>query len=496
MSNNSPSFKSSNALSAEVPSLDSEIDSKEHAISEAIDRYLERARDIEISALALIPASINFMDEQYKTAVANYDRAEPHLNDPDSGTRAHAIKVAEKAIRTMRRFKYSDVPAVLENSLFLSLFSAFDVFTGELLKALHRGKPALFERLNRTLPLSVVLSASSLEELKESVLDEEIENFRRKSYTEQFEYLENAFGLPLRKFHRWPDFVEASQRRNLLTHCGGVVSEQYRTVCIKEGYPANKIAKVGEVLNLGADYFLSTCELMLEVGLKIGQTLWRKILPDDVEAADLHLLDAVYDALFHDLWDRAETFAEFAVSQKVASDDRTRRLFIINYAIALKNLGRQDNVVRLLSQHDWSASIPEFRLAEAVLLDRNDDAVAVMMRIGKEGELLKESAYHTWPLFGDFRGTDKFQEAYAEIYGYLFVTKLKTEALDERGAQKTLEDCSLEPHEKALHSDSAADASLLLLHETGGRAGNGLVGPDFNNLPISSVNGITASKKL
>jgi hypothetical protein len=54
----------------------------------------------------------------------------------------------------------------------------------------------------------------------------------------------------------------------------------------------------------------------------------------------------------------------------------------------------------------------------------------------------------------------------------------------------------LEPHEKALHSDSAADDSLLLLHETGGRAGNGLVGPDFNNLPISSINGITASKKL
>ncbi|MDO8251019.1 MAG: hypothetical protein Q7T78_15050 [Rhodoferax sp.] len=446
MSDGTEPSQSSELVPIATPTSGSKTEEQEHSISEAIDRYLERGRDIQFSARALIPAAAQFMQKQYQTASADFDRTEPHLNATDLGNRAHAIKEAEKALRVMRRFKYSNVPEVLESSLYLSLFSAFDVFTGELLRALHKEKPALFERLNRTIPLSVVISASSLEELKESVLDEEIENFRRKSYTEQFEYLELAFGLPLRKFNRWPDFVEAAQRRNLLTHCGGVVSEQYRSVCLKEGYPASKIAEVGEVLKLGPKYFLPTCELMLEVGLKIGQTLWRKVLPDDVKVADSHLLDAIYDALSHELWERAETFGEFAVSQKAVSSDKQKRLFIINYAIALKNLERQEKVTSLLSQHDWSASIPEFRLAEAVLLNRTDDAVAVMIRIGKEGELLKESAYQTWPLFISFRETENFQEAYATIYGYPFVTKLKSTALDERAAQKALEGYVPEPH--------------------------------------------------
>lgn len=50
---------------------------------------------------------------------------------------------------------------------------------------------------------------------------------------EQFEVLQKRLELKLTEFPHWRRFVEAAQRRNLLTHCDGIVSEQYLSVCRK-----------------------------------------------------------------------------------------------------------------------------------------------------------------------------------------------------------------------------------------------------------------------
>ena len=185
-------------------------------------------------------------------------------------------------------------------------------------------------------------------------------------------------------------FVECSQRRNLLTHCGGIVSEQYRAICKREGYPENKLAAIGDTIGLGAQYFLRTCELMIEVGLKLGQTLWRKLLPDELDTADNHLHSMQYEALRAAIWDRAKVFGEFAVGQRQMSTDVHRRLAIINYAIALKFSDEEAKAREVLARVDWSASNNDFRLAEAVLLDQFDDAAAIMRRIGKKGEYIRQ----------------------------------------------------------------------------------------------------------
>ena len=219
--------------------------------------------------------------------------------------------------------------------------------------------------------------------------------------------------------------MECTQRRNLLTHCGGVVSEQYRKICKEEKYPENKISQLGTELNLGADYFLPTCELMIEVGLKLGQTLWRKILPEEIAEADIHLHRTQYDALYSQNWGRAKVFGEFAVSQKKFSDEIRKRICIINYCIALKFSGEENDALKELNKMDWSASINDFRLAEAVLKDCFEDAASIMIRIGKSGEMVTEENYHIWPLFTKFRESAEFMTAYEKIYGHPFVAELK-----------------------------------------------------------------------
>ncbi|MCX7257498.1 MAG: hypothetical protein NTZ64_12385 [Polaromonas sp.] len=246
------------------------------------------------------------------------------------------------------------------------------------------------------------------------------------------DYLETTFGIVLRKFDRWPDFVEAAQRRNLLTHCGGVVSEQYRAVCLREGYPSAKLPAVGTKLSLGGDYFFRTCELMHEVGLKLGQTLWRKVLPQDLETADKHLNGLVYEALSQEHWERAEIAGEFFAHQKSLFSDLYKRMAIVNYAIALKHRNKTDEMKKALLAHDWSASIPEFRLAESVLFGRTDEACQIIKGIGPKGQLVEESAYHSWPLFRDLREEPKFHDVYEAIYGYPFVSKVQLATREER----------------------------------------------------------------
>lgn len=400
----------------------------EHRVAQAIDEFVHRARDIKFAARVFVPAAAQIIEQQYKDLEKSLEKGERLSESENSAEKAYSARLITEELRKGVRLTRSQLPDVVETSLFLSLFSAFDAYTGELLRALHVIKPELFARLNRAIPLSEVLAAKGIEELKKSVLDDEVETFRRKSYVEQFEYLETAFGLPLRKFEKWADFVEAAQRRNLLTHCGGVVSEQYRDQCKKQGYPVDKLPSVGEVIDLGAEYFLPTCELMIEVGVKLGQTLWRKLVPEDLEACDDHLQEVIYDALTVKQWRRAEVLAEFAVNQKAVFNDVTRRIGIINFAIALKNLGRHKELVELVGKTDWSATIGEFKLAQAVLLDRFEDAVVIMSQIGPKGDFLTETSYHTWPLFNEFREREDFRFAYEKLYGYPFLTKLKEKA--------------------------------------------------------------------
>ena len=425
----------------EISDSQKSIDVQENQIAEAITRFLHRARDIKWSCKVFAPAAGLMMKDRYNKAIEEIESGKLLLASDDAVEKVHGMKKMQIAIRKLDRLGYSRIPEVIETSLFLNLFSAFDAYTGELLTAIYARKPELFGRLNRKVELVDVLTARSIEDLKRSVLEEEIEAFRRKSYVEQFAELESTFGLTLRKFEKWAEFVECTQRRNLLTHCGGVVSEQYQKICKVEGYPEEKISALGTKLELGPKYFLPTCELMIEVGLKLGQTLWRKILPSEIESADSHLQKTQYEALFSHNWDRAKIFGEFAVKQTKQSSEVDRRIAIVNYCIALKFSNEELSAKNELAKVDWSASTNDFKLAEAVLQDRFVDAATLMHKIGKKGELVVENSYHSWPLFHVFRERPEFLTAYEEVYGHPFVSELK------RAADVALTDASVKENE-------------------------------------------------
>ncbi len=233
--------------------------------------------------------------------------------------------------------------------------------------------------------------------------------------------------------------MECSQRRNLITHCDGKVNKQYIVICKGNGYKFSKEIKVGESLDLNPEYFLNSCNLIMEVGLKFGQTLWRKVFPSELNKADHHLTDIAYDFLRLKKWDLARLTCEYLLEFKHGIKDVDRKIGLVNYAIALKRIGDKKRLNEVIKEIDWSGADSTFRLAISVINEDYKTAAQLMRAIGKENDRIKEECYHIWPLFEDFRGTDEFLKTYKEIYGYAFIKEQQKKASKrEKEIKKTV----------------------------------------------------------
>jgi hypothetical protein len=277
--------------------------------------------------------------------------------------------------------------------------------------------------IERTVTFKEILAAKSVEALQRNMIAREVDLLRRESYVEQFKLMENRFGIrTLRKFESWSAFIEAAQRRNVIVHCGGRVTEQYLSVCKEEGVRFEREPVVGEELLVGPKYFNQAVEILYEVGLKLSQTLWRKLLPRNLEQADVDLIDRIYSELESEKWARAAMIGAFGVDcLPCHSSDEKKRILAINYAQALKWVGRECEARAVLGRFDWSGSDERFLLAVAVLHSDYERASELMRRIGVErGPTRKD--YHQWPLFREFRKTGQFTKTYLEMFGEDFTT--------------------------------------------------------------------------
>jgi len=406
-----------------------------HPISKCVNDFLTAIDDYREAVYLSFPSVGEKRIQQYRDV---QNRLEGYRqNATVAGTTTYVAKSAHaatellSALREAERLDKSKIFEALAKSFFIGLFSEFDSFMGALFTALYKAKPSLFKQIKREIALADLLEFESVDEVMNDMLEMEVDALRRKSYIEQFAELERAFGIStLRAFPEWAQFVEMSQRRNLMTHAGGSVSQQYLVVCDREGFRFDSRPALRERLTLEADYLIETMFTVSKVGFMLAHTLWRKVLPDDARKAVDALNDSIYQRLTSKKWRSAAGFGMFGLQDVMIKDatDMSRRIRIINTAIALTHLEKSSSAIELLDKEDWSASIREFRLAVAVLKAKFDEAASLMREIGRSGELVNQLNYHQWPLFADFRDTKDFQDAYEQIYGVPFLQKVSEEA--------------------------------------------------------------------
>jgi len=288
---------------------------------------------------------------------------------------------------------------------------------GKLISHFHERIPSLLKTSEKKLTVSEILEFDDFEDVKDRVLEAEVESLLRKNHAEQFSWLEGRFSIELRKgLDRWPIFIELIERRNLFVHTDGVISSQYINVCKANGVDLSDV-KAGGQLKASKPYLVDAYKCLYEFGVKLTHVLWRKCWRDEFKAADDNLQEITYDLLVEEKSELATRLLKFAVDTVPRhSSDVARRIFIINLAQAYLFGGKDDLCAERLQKEDWSACGLDFQICVAVLARNFESAANLMHEIGDSGPIRKQD-YLEWPVFREFRQEKGFYSAYESIFG-------------------------------------------------------------------------------
>ncbi|WP_213385375.1 hypothetical protein [Acinetobacter pittii] len=437
---------------------------REKSIEEVLKQYLIAIDGITSTAKIALPHILKWKLSEFEILQNKLKKFKEIIND-ETGKKGliaeNARDFAEitECLRQLEVINKKKHETYLAKSLFTQLFAEFDAYIGELLKVIYLGNEDLLKGIVREISLADIMDFSDLDSVKISILNKEIETLRRDSYIEQFSALEKKFKIELKKFPEWSAFVELSQRRNIIMHNGGVVSDQYINICQKEGHKFENTTKIGSDLDVGFEYFMEASRILSKVGLMLAYTLWSKVFPKQIEELHLSLNNTVYDFLLNKKWRFVSELGDFVFSKPMLKDiqDIHYKIRIVNYTIGLKFSDQNSKAEEMLSSVDWSANYRDFRLAIAVLKENYSDAIQIMKSIGKNGELIEQHSYHIWPLFSRFREQQEFYDAYYEIYGEHFSESLE---LPNETINATIETATSSSDDKRSHEELIVENQL------------------------------------
>lgn len=330
----------------------------------------------------------------------------------------------KKLIRKSKGFSFSY--KLIPQSVFVSLVSIYDAYLGKLLKVLFFTKPEVLNTSERRFSFSEIASFYDINEAKQSIVNKEIESVLRKNHAEQLKYIENTFSIKISPNKElFNKFIELTERRNLFVHCDGVISQQYIDACNNCGLKIDD-KEIGKRLSVNSSYLKESYEILYEMAVQLTHVLWRKFYPNDLENADINLMDITFDLLCIEKYTLAQKLLHFSCEKYIKHyDDMFNSIFIINKALSFHLDKNNAKCKEILSEYDWSAKADNFLLAYHVLNKDWKKAVTVMNNIGNQE--IWTTHYRDWPLFTKFRETKAFLNAYKKIYGKNFNDESATE---------------------------------------------------------------------
>jgi hypothetical protein len=345
---------------------------------------------------------------------------------------------------------------LLPRMTLVSLVSLFDAYLARLIRTLFTVKPEILNGSEKNIKFSDLMDYDSLDDAQEHIVSQEIESILRDSHTEQFKWLESKLGIPLRDLDAWKVFIEVTERRNLFVHSDGIVNKQYLSVCKSNGYQLGENLNIGDRLDVPPDYYKTACDCIAEIGVKLAQVTWRKMIPEEEGNADDSLISVTYGFLLSRDYELASTLCKLCDIPAINNSTIEHTYYLkLNQAIALKGLDEDKKMSSLLESVEWSVLAEKFQLAVAVL--KEDWAVAsqLMVKIGDKGDINRHY-YHEWPLFRWFRRTEEFKEAYENVFGeeYKIIGKAKDSEEDHMETEQE------DPNNSSKEDTSGTDASV------------------------------------
>jgi len=307
--------------------------------------------------------------------------------------------------------------AAIPTALLLSLVATFDTQMADIVRVMLGIKSDRLRAGQRTVPLSEIMAATSLQDLIDKAISDEVYQFSRGSHDDQISYIEQAFSIKIKeKWKRWPDLIEIFERRNLVAHGERSFTRRYAEICTKAGHKKSE-ELVGTPVLITFQYLRQASNILTEFGILTAFSLWRKHVPNDEAEAMLSLNEIAFSLIDSGRYAVAARIAEYALSlENTKSSATTRLMFIVNLASAQKHMKQIEAFERTLKKEDWTATSDDFQLCVAALHEDHDE-IERILPIVKASERIPAESIKSWPVFSFIRKSERFQAAYKLHFG-------------------------------------------------------------------------------
>jgi hypothetical protein len=295
-------------------------------------------------------------------------------------------------------------PRVL-SSLLTSVIADFEVMVGGLLRYSISRAPKLIESSERTYTWADIATYSDLEEFKAAQIDKMVDSILYGSFQSWLEFLAKRFGISAASLATADGTVEIFQRRNLVVHTGGQVSQQYLDNVSKAHQ-----AKLGTNLSVDVDYLQRASDTMLVMGVTLIYSAASKMVKDaqSMRWLEDYLAGGLIYNLLHAqrFWAVSEIIENLNLDSFKSKGGALRGQ--VNAWLALKRQGRRDECLGDIENWDTSVLEPIFKLARAALLDDFEYADVLAQEL-RGTPVLPTIEYLTWPLLEELREYEREQ---------------------------------------------------------------------------------------
>ena len=318
-----------------------------------------------------------------------------------------------------------DTASNFSNILLMGLVSQFDSFISSLIRELAIAKPHILTDSKKEYKAHEIFEFSNLDEFRDNLLEKEIGTILRASHLEQIIWLEKKLNTSLREdVSILPDYIEIFERRNLLAHTNCVVNEQYLKNCRVANFKST--AEVGDKIEISLSYIEKSTEVLMEMGVRLTQTIWRIVAKDDIGEntnAGSVLLNTVFELLCHERYSVAKSILIPALSGSYKYPDSVVECMLqINLATAHMLLDENDEAKRVVEQRDWRAYEPLIRIGVAAIKGETDTVVGLIPEIPEDK--ISSQNYLEWPVFAKLREDQAFLGALKDRFGVVNIDQV------------------------------------------------------------------------
>ncbi len=294
------------------------------------------------------------------------------------------------------------------NSLFVTLFSRYDAFIIDVIRHYYESTD-LIQQSDRQLKYADLISfgATTAKDIKTRFIDEEIENLR-SSRLRQLEFIEKLTQTDIldKLGPEIPTFIESSERRNLLVHHDGNITNRYKSILKSYNLPPLDTDK--KKISIDYDYFQKIVgifqKISIEVCFAINESRQKK------KNIRQFILD---DVIIESIKNKEYETALYAL-EILNGHGLEKEYYLINRALCHKRSGNSKELEKDLAGLDAIKKDSVFEVAVCLLKDQPNHALDIIKRQSKKRHLELLDMNITMPdnlIFEDFIQTDDYKKA-------------------------------------------------------------------------------------